>query len=558
MKSIRFKNFRRFSEFPEFKFGDITILVGGNNSGKSTLVKGLLLLVDNLREEQFETEFLSLWPLFSFDKNHIHNVNLGTYDRAHKCGAKGGIVLSANLENFQITYEVEAKDIAQANSSAAYINSISITDLVRQIKFVFTERSMKVSFLSIDNAEERNSTKISREISKIHKRLEEVDDDAMEEIIALNEQLDKLRNVQTMEDDAPEYSSKSGEAFFPYTNVLNLIALEDHNIPRYFIAKLVYNFAAYQEIQPDIAEVVDTFSLDECDELKLSRGRKEISASEEKRKEEIKANHLFLEDKVSTIREIASELDRCLYNYQAHNGVIYIQAHSIAQHVVYSTFDRNDYMAQLLHTFTCENIQEGSEASRFLTRWLKNFKIGVNYRINSVQGEGYTVEIETTDRVWRHLADLGMGSNQLVTLLIELATLISIKGNRQYPLIIVEEPEQNLHPAVQSKLADLFAELNQTRGFKFLIETHSEYLIRRTQVLLAKTVQEDRLTEEDLDEKNPFKVHYFPENGIPYDMEYQLNGRFANNFGHGFFDAATETALELDSLQPRERRRGRR
>ena len=36
---IGFSNFRKFADFPEINLGDITILVGGNNSGKSTLVK---------------------------------------------------------------------------------------------------------------------------------------------------------------------------------------------------------------------------------------------------------------------------------------------------------------------------------------------------------------------------------------------------------------------------------------------------------------------------------------------------------------------------------------
>ena len=39
---IGFSNFRKFANFPEIDLGDITILVGGNNSGKSTLVKAFL------------------------------------------------------------------------------------------------------------------------------------------------------------------------------------------------------------------------------------------------------------------------------------------------------------------------------------------------------------------------------------------------------------------------------------------------------------------------------------------------------------------------------------
>ena len=134
-----------------------------------------------------------------------------------------------------------------------------------------------------------------------------------------------------------------------------------------------------------------------------------------------------------------------------------------------------------------------------------------------------------------------MGSNQLVTLLFELATLLKVKGNRQYPFIIVEEPEQNLHPKIQSKLADLFSDLNKDRGFKFLIETHSEYLIRRTQVLVSNM----ELNENDMDTQNPFKVYYFPSEGNPYDMRYLPNGHFEEAFGEGFFDEAGKWTREL-------------
>jgi len=47
INSISFKNFRRFIDFPKRDLGDITILVGGNNAGKSTLVKAILLMRDN-------------------------------------------------------------------------------------------------------------------------------------------------------------------------------------------------------------------------------------------------------------------------------------------------------------------------------------------------------------------------------------------------------------------------------------------------------------------------------------------------------------------------------
>jgi hypothetical protein len=52
-------------------------------------------------------------------------------------------------------------------------------------------------------------------------------------------------------------------------------------------------------------------------------------------------------------------------------------------------------------------------------------------------------------------------------------------------------------------------------------------------------------TEKELEEKNPFKVYYFPEEGMPYDMKYRTDGCFSNEFGHGFFDEASKLAFKL-------------
>ena len=110
-------------------------------------------------------------------------------------------------------------------------------------------------------------------------------------------------------------------------------------------------------------------------------------------------------------------------------------------------------------------------------------------------------------------------------------------------LVIIEEPEQNLHPASQSKLADLFLEVSKL-GVNVLVETHSEYLVRRSQVLVAEAKYKD---EQELAEKCPFKVYYLPEagTGIPYDMEFRTDGRFKQDFGDGFYDEADKLAYKI-------------
>ena len=53
MKAIGFRNFRKFENFPVIDMGDITIFVGGNNSGKSTTVKAIISVLTFLRNARF-------------------------------------------------------------------------------------------------------------------------------------------------------------------------------------------------------------------------------------------------------------------------------------------------------------------------------------------------------------------------------------------------------------------------------------------------------------------------------------------------------------------------
>ena len=99
-----------------------------------------------------------------------------------------------------------------------------------------------------------------------------------------------------------------------------------------------------------------------------------------------------------------------------------------------------------------------------------------------------------------------------------------------------------MHPAFQSKLAILFSEVQTEYGFNFIVETHSEYLVRRSQVIVA---QQKYANEKELEEKCPFKVYYFPSEGKPYEMNYRTDGNFSNEFGNGFYDEANNLLFEI-------------
>ncbi len=126
----------------------------------------------------------------------------------------------------------------------------------------------------------------------------------------------------------------------------------------------------------------------------------------------------------------------------------------------------------------------------------------------------------------------------------------------------------NLHPKYQSMITEMLEDANRyTRelahklfskyynisdeqianlGFQFVIETHSEYMIRKSQLLVAKAMYPNEKT---MSNNNPFKIIYYPQEGTPYDMGWDIYGRFVNFFDEGFFDVASSDAIAVYKIE---------
>ncbi len=205
-------------------------------------------------------------------------------------------------------------------------------------------------------------------------------------------------------------------------------------------------------------------------------------------------------------------------------------------------------ISMAIHDFHQLKLEESSEERTFVLNWMKNFDIGVDFKIEPQASEAYTFKVKpelelVSKENWIHLGDKGMGSIQAMTLILQLATIIrKYKGQTDGCIVMIEEPELNMHPKLQSKLADLFYEINEKYGIRFIVETHSEYLIRKTQVIVAN---QNYIDQKDVDENNEFRVYYFPTKEIPYDMRFRADGKFINEFESGFFDIAGNLAFEV-------------
>jgi len=212
----------------------------------------------------------------------------------------------------------------------------------------------------------------------------------------------------------------------------------------------------------------------------------------------------------------------------------------------------------------------------FLNKWLRKFGIADRCEISQqAEGMGITVRLHSdeNDKEGMSLADKGLGVLQLFVILLNTETTILEKlllekrydpntsgfgtnninekkewkdslrkyDSRVQTTIVLEEPEVHLHPKYQSLLADMFVEAYQKYNIHFIIETHSEYLIRKLQVMVAD--KETSLAPDDV------SLNYVEKDktGVSTNRKIEIleDGRLSENFGSGFYDEAGSLALKL-------------
>lgn len=572
MNSIGFNNFRRFANFPEMDLGNITLLVGGNNSGKSTLVKALLLCLDNMRlmTAGSSRNIFGKYPQFRFDANYWHDVKIKTFARAIYNKAKKIFDFLPN-ENpqFELTKEMQFAFAIEnfkfviglfgnpddEESVTANVSYVSIEDRKNMVKYAVSFETDEMSFSLLGSTSERETLikRLYNDYRLAKESLESLSESG-DDIAAISSQSEK---VASLERRIEEFVNPEGGELpddFDYEEALRQRFKEFHS-GEYTTAvwDLPYERSTDRSVEENLfIYIIENF-------IAFAKNPGLAQPSDIKDPDEYGAaiqTWMCIQDARASIGQEEDRIRKSLDDlvYAMNINVEYVSAHAANQNTIYNTADRNDYIAQTVHEFVRAKIAKGEAEYTFVTDWMEKFGIGSNFEIKSIDGEAYRVKIVEPNKSIVNLADKGMGSIQLMILLLRLATIIRTHALqklvedptwRPRPIIIIEEPEQNLHPKVQSILAELFRDLNRDYHCNFLIETHSEYLIRKTQVLVAEENYED---EADLKENNPFMVYYFDgENKKKpyYSMDYRPDGKFSNEFGTGFFDTAANLAFEL-------------
>ena len=555
-KSISVKNFRVFKELTQFEIRPLTFLIGPNNSGKSSFTKLMLAFKNNLHCIKFsESENHNLESYdkilnWSSDSDQIilrplHRVpflsNNFSYEISYKNNTIDSVVLLNVLNNQEIMSfkkvlpDSDGEDYNHFNELLFNFDINLLIDLIykKQVYFkAIFENEESIDFNTIKQ-QTSSTAEFSNEFSnELEKGINE-----LEKVIFSLEKDYLLFDLYRSNENITSFYKKT------------IISNQKSIIRKGFMRALQFD----ETISSDS---VKKLKKDFINNLK-ERLKKELEIDLDLDNLELRYSRLgtLMFSKESIIqRELENLLNDFPTSILSSQPIHYISANRGSQKRVlqntsvnqineiivdYSLLDKPDlvYLREVLQIF---GIEGELVIERFENTISSVYMLQNNKKIN--------------------LADLGFGYSQIIPIFLKIITATKNldKNGASYsqPMsldflkgitVIIEEPEANLHPSLQAKFADFLAlTLKKFPKINFIVETHSEYLIRKLQFLTAKG---------DL-KTNDTIIHYFNNDKYVSIKEPKVKQIFINddggltdNFGPGFFDEATTLQFDLIRLQ---------
>lgn len=198
-------------------------------------------------------------------------------------------------------------------------------------------------------------------------------------------------------------------------------------------------------------------------------------------------------------------------------------------------------------TMLIRDFQNRNKLINGISDWLYR-TMGYKLSIKDMGSSLFQIMIDDDKGLQSNILDVGFGISQVLPIITQVVKSSLVPERHvmgkilEEEMIYIEQPELHLHPAAQANLADIFVNCILENQEKCLvIETHSEHLIRKLQVLIAD--KKNHFTNEHI------RIYYVDkdENNIANVLEMKIleNGKFEKKWPSGFFDKAHELSMEL-------------
>ena len=250
---------------------------------------------------------------------------------------------------------------------------------------------------------------------------------------------------------------------------------------------------------------------------------------------------------------IIKEFDKILFTINLGFNNTYVSSTRFQEKRAYNVNDNSSF-SSLIRIIESLNGKIKEDCFSFINKWLNEFEIAEELILTPDSETGdFKAHLKVNGNNIL-LADFGLGTNQLLPVIFSLGIHI-FQTEKYFPYeivmaertVVIEEPEANLHPAMQSKLADLFVDAHKRFKVQVIIETHSEYLIRKLQYLVGSNVSEIK--------PDDVAIYYFYKPDHHAVINNQVNqvekieidefGRLSKEFGSGFYDEANKIAMNI-------------
>ncbi len=523
LSKITINNFRCFNRELSFDFGwrGLTVLTGPNNSGKSTLFKLITLLKDNFRHNIHHSSDFEYLVFKGKSRNLF--------------GFKDILPNKDTSKILEITFP-----FAYGELRLFYIVNDADNDQGKLLGFrwfreVDEESSEKdeIIFLELEIKEEGYQANINFEAIK------ELIDDKRYEEKKREEPLRKFLGGKTID----ERNNPKHKKYDPDQPIYDLelfsekLGISDPDAATRRILNQVSSITdSFQE--PDYHAPILTGFLEKIKKLYVPRNIRienaEFTRDDKKRMESKENGYAFFQ-------EVAKLIDDSFNSFFENlDSIRHINNDRIIENRVFLLNEDNVLNQSILNYISNPNLFD----FKFLNECLKKFnvlkpdeKVRINHLSKSAAEIVFVNDNEKEPYGSRNLLDEGFGVVQLFTIFLCLS---EISKDRT---IFIEEPEINLHPNFQSLLAEVFVEYVSKGKNKLIIETHSEYIIRKLQYMVASNVLNN----------NFVKIFYFHGRNATSELivdkiEIQRDGRLNKEFGTGFIDESTKIIFDIWNL----------